>query len=143
MILCIEGIIQKRRPNMSTWDDFKKNVSNLADKTVTKTRELTDAAALKIKIANKEADRDLEYKRLGRLTYARLKASQGRDTSEIVAQISKSIENLDKIIAELKALKARDEERKAEKTAARAADKNGEDTLNTESLTTQGTDADR
>ncbi len=128
---------------MSTWDDFKKNVSNLADKTVTKTRELTDAAALKIKIANKEADRDLEYKRLGRLTYARLKASQGRDTSEIVAQISKSIENLDKIIAELKALKARDEERKAEKTAARAADKNGEDTLNTESLTTQGTDADR
>ena len=128
---------------MSTWDDFKKTVSNLADKTVTKTRELTDAAALKIKIANKEADRDLEYKRLGRLTYARLKASQGRDTSEIVAQISKSIENLDKIIAELKALKARDEERKAEKTAARAADKNGEDTLNTESLTTQGTDADR
>jgi hypothetical protein len=128
---------------MSTWEDLKRSLGTIADKTATKTRELTDAAALKIKIANKEADRDLEYKRLGKLTYAKLKASQGRDTSEIVAQISKSIENLDRIIAELKALKARDEERKAEKTAAKAADKNGEDTLNTESLTTQGTDADQ
>ena len=30
---------------MSKWDDFKKNMSELADKTVKKTRELTDTAA--------------------------------------------------------------------------------------------------
>ena len=62
---------------MSKWDDFKKNLGKFADKTVTKTRELTDTASLKIKIANKEADRNIEYKRLGKLTYAKLKALDG------------------------------------------------------------------
>ena len=40
---------------MSKWENFKKNIGKLADKTAKKTRELTDTAALKLKIANKEA----------------------------------------------------------------------------------------
>ena len=47
---------------MSVWNDLKKSVGAIADKTVTKTREISDTASLKLKIASKEADRDTEYK---------------------------------------------------------------------------------
>ena len=43
---------------MSTWNDIKKTIGLVAEKTATKTRELTDTASLKIKIASREADRD-------------------------------------------------------------------------------------
>ncbi|MBE6684303.1 MAG: hypothetical protein E7592_01470 [Ruminococcaceae bacterium] len=123
---------------MSKWDDFKKTLGNFADKTVTKTRELTDTASLKIKIANKEADRDIEYKRLGKLTYAKLKKLEGHSTEELTVKISESIEKLDNIIAELNALKSEDEERKAAKEAekaAKAAARNDDDEeLNTDTI---------
>lgn len=123
---------------MSKWDDFKKTLGNFADKTVTKTRELTDAASLKIKIANKEADRDIEYKKLGKLTYAKLKASDSHSTEELTVKISESIEKLDSIIAELDALKNEDDERKAAKEAekaAKAAARNDDDEeLNTDTI---------
>ncbi|MBR4032903.1 MAG: hypothetical protein IKJ07_09250 [Clostridia bacterium] len=123
---------------MSKWDDFKKTLGNFADKTVTKTRELTDTASLKIKIANKEADRDIEYKKLGKLTYAKLKASDGHSTEELTVKISESIEKLDKIIAELEALKSEDEERKAskeaEKAAKSAARNDDDEELNTDTI---------
>ncbi|MBQ9749883.1 MAG: hypothetical protein IJV87_04775 [Clostridia bacterium] len=115
---------------MSKWDDFKKSLGNFADKTVSKTRELTDTASLKIKIANKEADRDIEYKRLGKLTYAKLKASDSHSTKELTVKISESIEKLDKIISELDALKNEDDGRKAAKEsekAARAAARSNDD----------------
>lgn len=105
---------------MSKWDDFKKSLGNFADKTVTKTRELTDTASLKIKIANKEADRDIEYKKLGKLTYAKLKAPDSH-SEELTVKISESIEKLDKIISELDALKNEDDGRKAAKESERAA----------------------
>ena len=60
---------------MSTWNDIKKSVGLIAEKTAIKTRELTDTASLKIKIASREADRDTEYKRLGKLTYTKLKSN--------------------------------------------------------------------
>lgn len=115
---------------MSKWDDFKKSLGNFADKTVSKTRELTDTASLKIKIANKEADRDIEYKRLGKLTYAKLKASDSHSAKELTVKISESIEKLDKIISELDALKNEDDGRKAAKEsekAARAAARSNDD----------------
>jgi hypothetical protein len=108
---------------MSKWDDFKKNLGEIADKTANKTRELTDAAALKIKIANKESDRDLEYKKLGKMTYAKLKNFKGADPEELTAKISESLENLDRILAELEELKKEAAERKAEKEAEKAAEK--------------------
>ena len=108
---------------MSKWEDFKQKMGVLADKTAKKTRELTDTAALKLKIANKEADRDIEYARLGKLAYAKLKELEGVDPEELTANISASLEKLDGILAELAALKAEDEERKAAKEAAKEAAK--------------------
>ena len=107
---------------MSKWDDFKKELGKIADKTATKTRELTDTAALKIKIANKESDRDLEYKKLGKLTYAKLKNTDA-NAEELTAKISESLANLDRILYELEELKKEEQDRKAEKEAEKAAKK--------------------
>ena len=106
---------------MSKWDDFKKSLGELADKTVNKTRELTDAAALKIKIANKEADRDAEYKVLGRLAYRRLKKEEGYDSDELTQEISQAMEKLDIIIRELDELRAEESAKKAAKEAEKAS----------------------
>ena len=104
---------------MSRWDEIKKSLGTLADKTATKTRELTDTASLKIKIATKEADRDAEYKTLGKLTYAKLKGHNG--TQAVTEQISETIGRLDKINAELAALKKEEKARREAKEAEKAA----------------------
>ncbi len=112
---------------MSKWENFKQKMGDLADKTAKKTRELTDTAALKLKIANKEADRDIEYAKLGKLAYAKLKELEGVDATELTANISESLAKLDEIIAELEALKAEDAERKAAKEAEKAAKEKEDD----------------
>lgn len=106
---------------MSKWDEIKKSFEELADKTVSKTRELTDTASLKIKIANKESERDLEYKNLGRLAYAKLRQSKISDNDELTEKISASMEKLDKIHDELNKLKAEDKARREAKEAEKQA----------------------
>ncbi len=106
---------------MSKWNDFKKSIGTLADKTANKTRELTDTAALKIKIANKEADRDTEYKNLGKLAYTKLKDLEGTDKDELTRAISDSMEKLDLINRELAELRAEEEARRAQKEAEKQA----------------------
>ena len=106
---------------MSKWDDFKKGLGEIADKTVSVTRELTDTASLKIKIANKEAERDLEYKNLGRLAYAKLRESMITDNDELTEKISASMEKLDTIHDELSKLRAEDKARREAKEAEKQA----------------------
>ena len=106
---------------MSKWDEFKKSLGEFADKTVNATRELTDTASLKIKIANKEAERDLEYKNLGKLAYEKLRsATVGDDLTE---KISVSLGKLDRIQKELEELVAADKARKEAKDAEKQAKK--------------------
>lgn len=105
---------------MSKWDAFKKSACGIADKTLNVTRELTDTAALKIKIGNKEAERDTEYKNLGRLTYAKLKKLSGADSDAITAEISDTLDRLDAINRELSRLKAEEKARKDAKEAEKA-----------------------
>ncbi len=102
---------------MPTWNDIKKSVSSLAEKTATKTRELTDTASLKIKIASREADRDTEYKKLGRLTYSKLKNTDEERSESLTVEISKVIEKLDEINSQIDELKAEEEARRAAKEA--------------------------
>lgn len=119
---------------MSIWNDIKKSVGLFADKAATVTRELTDTASLKIKIASREADRDTEYKRLGRLTYSKLKSTDESQSERLTLEISKSIEKLDEINREIGALRAEEDERRASKEADKAktdaerdAEKKGEE----------------
>ena len=104
---------------MSRWDEIKKSIGVIADKTANKTRELTDTASLKIKIASKEADRDAEYKVLGKLTYAKLKQHKGSEA--VTERISETIDRLDKINEEIAALKAEEKSRREAKEAEKAA----------------------
>lgn len=106
---------------MSKWDDFKSGISSLAGKTANKTRELTGAASIKIKIANKEADRDREYKLLGKLTYAKLKNISLNDGEDLTAKISETLEKLDGILLDIKTLKHQEAELKSSKEAERVA----------------------
>ena len=106
---------------MPGWEDFKKGIGKIADKTASKTRELTDIASIKIKIASKEADRDAEYKVLGRLTYKKLKGDES--ASNATERISECIQKLDKINEEISLLKAEEEAKKAERQAAKEAKK--------------------
>ncbi len=106
---------------MSKWDDFKSGIESLAGKTADKTRELTGIAAIKIKIANKESERDREYRLLGKLAYAKLKKLNVSDAEELTSKISESLVKLDNILAEINALKTKEEELKASKDAEKAA----------------------
>lgn len=106
---------------MSKWDDFKKGFEDFADKTVGKTKEITSSATIKIKIANKESDRDQEYRRLGKLTYAKLKKLNTGDSAELTAKISETMAKIDVIMAEIAALKEKEEEIKANREAEKAA----------------------
>ena len=106
---------------MSTWDEIKKGIGSLADKTATKTRELTDIASLKIKIASKEAERDTEYKTLGKLTYAKLKGLRVKGVESVTEHISETIEKLDGINSDLAALKAELKAKRDAKEAEKAA----------------------
>lgn len=106
---------------MPTWNEIKKSIGSIADKTATKTRELTDTASLKIKIANKESDRDIEYKALGKLAYARLRQHGDMPQEELAEKISASLERLDSIHKELAELKAIDKERRENREAEKRA----------------------
>ena len=106
---------------MSKWDNFKSGIGSLAGKTADKTREITGAASIRIKIANKEADRDREYKLLGKLTYAKLKKISLGDGEDLTVKISETLEKLDKILSEINALKQKEAELKASKEAEKAA----------------------
>ena len=112
---------------MANWENFKKKVGIFAAKTAKKTVELTDTAALKIKIAAKEADIDLAYRRLGKLSYAKLKELEGVDPVELTTGISNELKEIDKLLAELEALKKEDAERKAAKQSKKDEESDEED----------------
>ncbi len=108
---------------MSKWETFKAEFGKFADKTVNKTRDLTDLAALKIKIANKEAERDTEYKNLGKLTYAKLKKLDGTDPQTVTKEISDILEKLDAINQAIASLKAEEKAKKDAKEAEKEAER--------------------
>ena len=96
---------------MSKWNDIKGGVSKAADKTAKKANELASAAALRIKLRSKNAKLSEKYEALGRLTYKQLKL--GRSQAELIAS---TIESIDALRDEIKALKQRIEDEKAART---------------------------
>ena len=106
---------------MANWNDIKKSIGNIADRTATKTREIADTASLKIKIANKEAERDIQYKALGKLAYAKLRNLNVKDPDALTENISTTLDKLDAILKEIAELRAEDEARRAAKQAEKQA----------------------
>lgn len=106
---------------MANWNDIKSGIGSIANKTANKTRELADSAALRIKIANKEAERDIQYKALGKLAYAKLRNINVKDPEALTESISTTLDKIDTILKELHDLQAEVEARRAAKEAEKAA----------------------
>ena len=109
---------------MPTWNKIKKSLGDIAGKTAIKTRELTDTASLKIKIASKESERDIEYKALGKLAYAKLRQPENNTDDDLAQKISASLDKLESILKELDELKELDKARREAKEAEKKAREN-------------------
>jgi hypothetical protein len=57
---------------MPTWESLRQSVNRITDKVNTAAEELADQAAVQIKLSNRRADLDREYRELGRLAYGKL-----------------------------------------------------------------------
>ena len=73
----------------TTWNDFCKSVDRFAKKANRKIGELTDTAAIKLKISAKKGELDEEYGKLGRLTYDHTYA--GANTAEDGLDVDRAI----------------------------------------------------
>lgn len=89
----------------ATWDDFCKSVGQFARKTGQKIEELTDTAAIKLKISAKKADLDEQYGKLGKLTFDRTYADAcvQTDSDQEITACVKRITALREEIATLEA----------------------------------------
>ena len=116
---------------MFDWNNIKKSINEIADKTVSKTIEVTDVASTKVKIASKETDRDTEYRRLGKLAYYKLKGVKVSNAEELEKRISESLARIDALNKDIATLKSEEEAKKEAKEAAaeakRAAEKAARD----------------
>ena len=118
------------------WNSIKKSVSDLADKASKKTEELADLAAIKIKIAKKTSDKENEFLKLGKITYAKLTAEDDSHDEELTQGLTKGIEKITLLELEIKKLQLEYDIKKQEAEAQKKAKKVqhsefGEEEINT------------
>ena len=93
---------------MASWNDIKSKISKTADKVVAKTSEVADSASKHVKLKTMDSKIADKYEDLGRYYYKQLKSEQSQ--SEKLTSIEAE---LDKLIADRKALKEEIEADKA------------------------------
>jgi len=95
---------------MATWNEFCSDVSRIANKAAKKTGEIAHSASLRIKLENIKSKLSSSYEKLGRLTYKQLKTSVSQ-----TEDISKVIETIDSLRAEIASIEKEIEDEKAKK----------------------------
>lgn len=90
---------------MSSWNEIKNNIQVIAKKTAKKTEELADTAVFKVKIGAKQNELNTQFKNLGIVTYKKLHSESEDDTAALTEKIAVYVSNIDKLSAELRALK--------------------------------------
>ena len=86
---------------MTFFNEFKRNASDVADKAVKKTNELTSIAKLQMSVKSKESKLAVVYEEIGRLFY-----NAERSGIECTAEIANCIMKADKIKSEIASAKA-------------------------------------
>ena len=87
----------------STWDDICKSVDGFAKKAGRKVEQLTEEAAIRLKISAKKAEMEDAYLALGKLTFERVNQESACDATDCdpiadkVAQISALQEEIEKL----------------------------------------------
>ena len=104
--------------NMSNWNEFRSNVGRVANKTISKTEELAEAASMYVRLKSQQSKRDELYKQLGKLTYKQLKAEL-----DMTEEIAKMVADIDAVKSDISAQKAKIEQAKADKAKAKEEQK--------------------
>ena len=84
---------------MSNWNDIRKQAGKTANKAIKRTGELAENAKKYMKLKVLDAKLSAHYEALGRLTYKQIKNGE-----QLEEKISESIESIDKLRTEWKAL---------------------------------------
>ncbi len=108
---------------MAEWEKFCETMGKAANKAAKKTEELAQGTAKYIRLKSLDSKISVKYEELGRLTYKQIK----EDVSQ-AERISRTIDELDRLRIQRKALKneieADQEKRRAEKAALELAEDN-------------------
>ena len=92
---------------MSKWNDIKSGVGRAASKTAKKANELAESAAQKLRLKAMNTRLSEKYEMLGRLTYKQLKTERSQ-----AEKIAETIDAIDKLREDIKALKERIDDEK-------------------------------
>lgn len=102
---------------MPTWEEICDSVKELTGKINRKAEELTDIAALKMKVSSIKADLEDEYQLLGQLAYESLTSRQigqeetdGNESASLTEQIRAVTEKITKMLADKAELDGKIEE---------------------------------
>ena len=103
---------------MANWENIKSGVSKAANTTIKKTGELAGNASMHMKLARLMSKRDDLFEKLGKLTYAQLKADESH-----AEEISAIISQIDTLNVQIRVQKGKIEEAKAEKVRQKTESK--------------------
>ena len=84
-----------------TWDEFRKQVKNVAGRTADKINQSADIAALQLKRSSAERKLSAAYEALGKVAYKHFT----EETENDVQKVTSAVEAVDSIQKEIKALK--------------------------------------
>jgi hypothetical protein len=99
----------------STWDDICKSVDSFAKKAGRKVEQLTEEAAIRLKISAKKAEMEDAYLELGKLTFEQINSESADDATDCdpiadkVAEIKALQEEIEKLQQKI-ATETQDEE---------------------------------
>ncbi|MBR2621591.1 MAG: hypothetical protein IKC97_04375 [Clostridia bacterium] len=85
----------------STWNDICKSVSGFAKKAGRKAEELTEAAAIRLKISAKKAELEEAYLALGKLAYEQANAEPDADTSEVDVRFAAKLADISALLDDI------------------------------------------
>lgn len=91
---------------MSDWNKIYNDAKTIAKKAAKKGEEISELAALKIKIIAKRKNISDEYKFLGAYVYKKLKAEDESAQAELTEKIGACVNNIDIYLVELARLNA-------------------------------------
>lgn len=110
---------------MANWSEIKGKIEKTTDKVVAKTSEVADIAAKHVKLKAMDGKLSGKYEDLGRYYYKQIKNGQSEEE-----KINKLVDNIEKLIADRKALREEieaDKQRRAEQKRGKAEQSATED----------------
>ena len=91
----------------STWSDICKSVSGFAKRAGRKAEELTETAAIRLKISAKRVELEDAYLALGKLTFAQNCTSTEEQSDDIAACVTAKIADIQTLLDDISLLEQR------------------------------------